>query len=148
LIELFPSRSISRRDRDEFNRLIDMEYDRVRDFLILHYHSTTRSDSEFWNHVRTMEVPDSLKEKLELFAESGRVAHYVNGPFLEASWLAVLLGQGATPKRWDPRADSLDPREVGAAMDRLRGAIVATAERMPDHASFIQQRNAACEVAQ
>jgi tryptophan halogenase len=148
LIELFPSRSISPRDRDEFNRLIDMEYDRVRDFLILHYHSTTRSDSEFWNHVRTMEVPDSLKEKLELFAESGRVAHYVNGPFLEASWLAVLLGQGATPKRWDPRADSLDPREVGAAMDRLRGAIVATAERMPDHASFIQQRNAACEVAQ
>src|SRR5678815_5725268 len=53
LVELFPERDISPLDRDEFNRLIDMEYDRIRDFLILHYHATTRDDSPFWDHVRT-----------------------------------------------------------------------------------------------
>ena len=148
LIELFPKRNISPPDRDEYNRLMDIEYDRVRDFLILHYHSTTRSDSDFWNHVRTMDVPDTLQEKIDLFRETGRVARYVNGPFLEASWIAVLLGQGVMPKRWDPRADGFDPREIGNAMDGLRRAIAATAEQMPQHGDFIARRNAAIPVQQ
>jgi tryptophan halogenase len=142
LVELFPERRVADADRDEFNRLMDVEYDRVRDFLILHYHSTTRDDSDFWNHVRTMDVPDSLEEKIELFAQTGRVAHYINGPFLEPSWIAVFLGQGVYPKRWDPRANAFDPRQVAASMDRLRAGIAATAEQMPDHSSFILQRNA------
>ena len=148
LIELFPDRRIRASDRDEFNRLIDIEYDRVRDFLILHYHSTTRDDSDFWNHVRTMRVPDSLHEKIELFRETGRVARYVNGPFLEASWIAVLLGQGVMPKRWDPRADAYDPSEIGRSMDQLRSAIAAAAEQMPDHSEFIMRRNADIAAAQ
>ena len=142
LVELFPERRISDADRDEFNRLIDMEYDRVRDFLILHYHATTRDDSDFWNHVRTMAVPDTLHEKIELFVETGRVARYVNGPFLEASWLAVLLGQRVMPRRWDPRADAIDPAELGERMERLRRGIAAAAAQMPDHAEFIVRRNA------
>jgi tryptophan halogenase len=148
LVELFPERLVSDADRDEFNRLMDVEYDRVRDFLILHYHSTTRDDSDFWNHVRTMAVPDSLEEKIELFAQTGRVAHYTNGPFLEPSWIAVFLGQGVYPQRWDPRANAFDPREVAAAMDRLRAGIAATAEQMPDHSSFILERNANIAAAQ
>jgi tryptophan halogenase len=142
LVELFPEKQIADADRDEFNRLMDNEYDRVRDFLILHYHATERDDSSFWNHVRTMEVPDTLKEKLELFVESGRVARYTTGPFLEASWLAVLLGQRVMPKRWDPRANTMDGRELGQAMDRLRAGIAATAAKMPDHQEFIVRRNA------
>ena len=142
LVELFPERRVSDSDRDEFNRLMDMEYDRVRDFLILHYHATTRDDSDFWNHVRTMKVPDTLHEKIELFVETGRVARYVNGPFLEASWLAVLLGQRVMPRRWDPRADAIDPNELEERMERLRRGIAVTAERMPDHSEFIVRRNA------
>src|SRR3546814_18631554 len=70
LIELFPQDGrIDTRDRDEFNRLVDMEYDRIRDFLILHYHATVRDDAPFWNHVRTMTVPDTLAGKMELRRE-------------------------------------------------------------------------------
>jgi tryptophan halogenase len=148
LIELFPQKQVSDADRDEWNRLMDIEYDRVRDFLILHYHSTTRDDSDFWNHVRTMAVPDSLHEKIELFTQTGRVARYVNGPFLEPSWLAVFLGQGIYPRHWDPRADAFDPRELSAAMDRLRAGIAATADKMPDHKEFIVERNADIVAAQ
>ena len=142
LVELFPERRIADADRDEFNRLMDIEYDRVRDFLILHYHATTRDDSSFWNHVRTMEVPDSLRDKIALFEETGRVARYTNGPFLEPSWLAVFLGQGVVPRRWDPRADAFDPDEVARGMDALRADIAALAGRMPEHGEFIVRRNA------
>jgi tryptophan 7-halogenase len=148
LIELFPVEGrIEEADRREFNRMVDLEYDRIRDFLILHYHATTRDDSDFWNHVRTMEVPDSLGEKIELWRRAGRVARYTQGLFLEPSWIAVYVGQGLLPEGWDQRADQLDGPALAGAMDRLRGRIADAVRAMPDHREFISRRNAAIEAA-
>jgi tryptophan halogenase len=138
LIELFPMDGrIDPRDRDEFNRLVDMEYDRVRDFLILHFHATTRDDSEFWNHVRTMAVPDTLAEKLELWREAGRIEKYSDGLFYDASWIAVYLGQGVMPERHDARAQLPDPAQVQRAMGVLRDAITSEVAAMPGHREFL-----------
>ena len=78
-------------DRDEFNRLVDHEYDRIRDFLILHYKATERDGSPFWQYTRAMEVPDTLKEKVELFRRRGRVVKHREGIFLDGSWVGVLM---------------------------------------------------------
>lgn len=138
LIELFPAGGgIDARDRDEFNRLVDMEYDRVRDFLILHYHATTRDDAPFWDHVRTMRVPDSLADKLELWRRAARVERYADGLFYDASWIAVYVGQGMLPDRHDPRAALADPVRVKAALDRLRQAIAGEVAAMPEHGAFL-----------
>ena len=140
LIDLFPIGRTSDADRAEFNHMVDMEYDRIRDFLILHYHATTRDDSPFWDHVRTMRVPDSLREKMELWREAGRVAKYSHGLFFEPSWIAVYVGQGLVPRHWDPRADAIDSGTLAAAVDRLRGQIAQTVEAMPDHAAYLGRR--------
>ncbi len=153
LIELFPlglgdggsgeaPGAINPRDRDEFNRLVDMEYDRVRDFLILHYHATTRDDSDFWNHVRTMEVPDSLADKLELWRRAGRIEKYSDGLFYDASWIAVYIGQGLLPERHDARAAQVDPARVKAALDRLRSAVRSEVEAMPSHEVYLRSEAA------
>ncbi len=139
LIELFPADGqIDPRDRAEFNRLVDMEYDRVRDFLILHYHATTRDDSDFWNHVRTMTVPNSLAGKLELWRNAARIEKYSDGLFYDASWIAVYVGQGMLPQRHDGRASLPDPARIASALDRLRGAISAEVAAMPDHAAYLK----------
>ncbi|HEY0413916.1 MAG TPA: tryptophan halogenase family protein [Allosphingosinicella sp.] len=143
LIELFPTGRVAEADRAEFNRMVDLEYDRIRDFLILHYHATTRDDSSFWNHVRTMDVPDSLREKMELWRHAGRVEKYTQGLFLEPSWIAVYVGQNIVPEAWDQRADAFEPAALGAAMDRLRGQVEQAVRAMPDHGEFIARRNAA-----
>ncbi|HZF95392.1 MAG TPA: tryptophan halogenase family protein [Allosphingosinicella sp.] len=144
LVELFPAGGrIEDADRQEFNRTVDLEYDRIRDFLILHYHATTRTDSSFWNHVRTMEVPGSLREKMELWRRSGRVAKYTQGLFLEPSWIAVYVGQGIVPQGWDERADLPDEAALARAMATLKGQIAGAVEKMPDHGAFIAGRNAA-----
>ena len=122
-----------------------MEYDRVRDFLILHYHATTRDDSDFWNHVRTMTVPDSLHEKMDLWRRSARVAKYSQGLFFEPSWVAVYIGQGIIPDGWDERADLPSADQLDAAMDRVREQVRASVAPMPDHAQFIRQRHASIE---
>jgi len=138
LIELFPIDGlIDPRDRDEFNRLVDMEYDRVRDFLILHFHATTRDDSEFWNHVRTMQVPATLAEKMALWRETGRVEKYSDGLFYDASWIAVYIGQGVWPERHDPRAQLPQPAQVMRAMEGLRDAIAREVAAMPGHRAFL-----------
>ncbi len=137
LIDHFPDRTVTDADRDGFNTLVDAEYDRIRDFLILHYHATTRDDSPFWDHVRTMTIPDSLSEKIALWRNTAQVSRYAHGLFLEPSWIAVYLGQGIVPDGWDPRADLTD----AAALDRALGAfereVAGLVAAMPDHAAYL-----------
>ena len=139
LIEIFPERHPSDADRDEFNRIIDLEYDRIRDFLILHYHATTRDDSPFWNYVRTMPIPDSLAEKMELWRRRARVVKYREGVFLDASWIAVYLGQGIVPQGWDPRADIAATPELTQAVAALRAEIAHDVAARPDHRDFLDR---------
>ena len=138
LVELFPEREISPLDRDEFNRLIDLEYDRIRDFLILHYHATQRDDTPFWDYVRTMHVPDTLKEKMELFRRRGRIVKYREGVFLDASWIAVYIGQRIIPESYDMRAGLVPKTQLADAMKALRERIRTAAETMPEHRQHIE----------
>ena len=137
LVDLFPGRTIDASDRDEFNRVVDLEYDRIRDFIILHYHATTRTDAPFWNYVRTMPIPDSLETKLDLFRRRGRVVRYRQGVFLEPSWLAVYLGQRVRPAGHDQRADAVPDAALAGAFARLRGQTAAAAAAMPDHRAYL-----------
>jgi len=140
LVELFPQqKQVSALDRDEFNRLIDLEYDRIRDFLILHYHATERSGLPFWDYVRTMQVPDTLHQKLELFRRRGRIAKYREGVFLDASWIAVYIGQRVVPQGHDMRADLPSTDVLARRMEALRLEIRAKAAALPDHRSYIER---------
>lgn len=138
LIELFPTSSNCDIERDEYNRILDNEFIRVRDFLILHYHATERDDSEFWNHVRTMDIPSSLREKINLFEARGRVAEYSQGLFLEPSWLAVYFGQRVIPFAYDQRVDEFNTEKLRKQLLKLRAEISSAADEMPSHSDFIQ----------
>ena len=147
LVELFPLDVICDDDRIAFNTAVDMEYDRIRDFLILHYKATTRNDSSFWDHVRTMDVPDTLATKLDLWQSGARIAQYQHGLFLEPSWVAVCLGQGIVPASYDPRADQLSGGSLTAAFSALRAEISAAVSLMPGHGQALQSLNRATAVA-
>jgi len=138
LIELFPGREMDPTDADEFNRVMDMEYDRIRDFLVLHYKATQRDDTPFWDHCRTMAVPDSLAERMALFEEKGVVAKYRDGLFLEPSWLAVYMGQRLEPRTWDPLSERLPAESLVPAMETLRRSVEQTASAMPAHDAFVR----------
>jgi len=89
----------------------------IRDFIILHYKVTDRSDSDFWNQCRTMDVPASLQHRIDLFRESGRVFRAPNELFLENSWIQVMLGQGITPSQHHPIADLMPDRELNGFLE-------------------------------
>jgi tryptophan halogenase len=139
LVELFPDRGFDPVNETEFNRIMAIEYERVRDFIILHYHSTEREDTPFWNYCRTMQVPDSLAYRLELFRERGVVAQYREGMFLDASWLAVFLGQHVVPRHYDPSSDRLLEGELEHCLAGIRGEYARAAATMPPHDVFLRQ---------
>ncbi|HVJ01684.1 MAG TPA: tryptophan halogenase family protein [Sphingomonas sp.] len=139
LMALFPDRGFSGIEIDEYNRWLVEEYEHIRDFIILHYHATERSDSDFWNHCRTMDIPDSLAARIPLWREKGRIFRAHNSLFTEESWIAVLLGQNIVPRAADPLVAMLPAEETVRFMSHMRDIIARTAEAMPRHEDYIAQ---------
>jgi tryptophan 7-halogenase len=137
LIEMFPDRSFDPTLIDEYNRVSLAEFERIRDFLILHYHATERDNTPLWNYCRTMRIPESLQHKIDVFRSFGRVALYAEESFLEPSWLAIFLGQFVYPKRYDPIIDNIELERLKRGMQQRRMAVRKIAEAMPAHRDFI-----------
>jgi tryptophan 7-halogenase len=139
LIALISLDGITQAQEDAFNRLTGKEYARIRDFLILHYNSTTRSDSEFWNYCRTMPVPDSLTEKVELFRMNGQIFREDDELFTETSWAAVMMGQGIAMGGHNAMADGLNGSATAQEMDAIEQSIRYVVQHMPDHGDYLKQ---------
>jgi tryptophan halogenase len=137
LLPLFPTRRHDQRLIDEFNLRMDVEYERIRDFLILHYHLNNRDDTELWRYCRSMDIPASLERKMQLFRHSGVIENYKDGLFSPPSWLAVYLGQGLIPDHYNPVADAPPLDRLLDSLDELRTDIRDGVEEMPRHASFL-----------
>ncbi len=143
ILAFFPHAGFDAADIAEYNEQTRFEYERIRDFIVLHYHATERSDTDFWNHVRTMSVPDTLRHKIELFRSNGRIFREGQELFAELSWLQVMVGQRILPRGWHPFA-SLPPRAEVEDLVRNVGQVIAKCVQvMPTQAEFIAAECAA-----
>ena len=84
-----------------------------------------------------MDIPDTLRGKLDLFRNRALVFRMDDELFLEPSWSAVLMGQGVSPRSYDPLADATDSATLEHALKNMRDTVRRTAESMPTHAEFI-----------
>jgi tryptophan halogenase len=143
LLTYFPAPGFEPEDTEAYNRVMNQEYDWVRDFIILHYKATERKDSPFWNYCREMEVPQSLTERMNLFRSHGRVHREGNELFTKVSWLQVMHGQRIHPKAYHPLTDLLSEDEIQKYLEEVEGVINACVKVMPTHAEFIAKNCAA-----
>jgi tryptophan halogenase len=147
LLELFPDRDCAPELANEFNRLMGIRYESVRDFIVMHYKLTRRDDTPFWRYCANMAIPDSLHHQIELFRATGRVAIIDRAGFAEPSYVAMMMGLGVTPKRYDPLADRVDIRAAHGHFAELRDMIAQTVARMPDHGAYAASQAAALRAA-
>jgi tryptophan 7-halogenase len=138
LLEFFPQAQSESVARQEFNRAISLEYQLIRDFLILHYHLTQRDDTAFWRYCRTMDIPESLQRKMALFKQTAHIEEYQQGLFMPPSWLAVYLGQGCVPEHYDPRLEAMSIKEGAAGLAAMKNAIDQSVATMPEAADFLR----------
>ncbi|NNC59891.1 MAG: tryptophan 7-halogenase [Erythrobacter sp.] len=139
LISMLSLDGITDAQRDTFNRLTEREYARIRDFLILHYKATERTDSEFWNYCRTMSVPDTLTQKIELFQANGQIFREEDELFTETSWAAVMMGQRIAMRGHNAIADTLEPTKTRTELDEMEKSIRFAVEQMPGHEQFLKK---------
>lgn len=137
LIRLFPDGGFDQANIDEFNRQTDFEYERVRDFIILHYKATERDDTPFWRYCRDMEVPATLQRKMDLFRANGRIFREDEELFSEESWIQVMLGQGIIPQGYDPLVDVRSEVEIAQYLGNVENVIGKCVNVMPSHADFV-----------
>ncbi len=136
LLKFLPNGTINAVDVSAYNSQTIFEWERVRDFIILHYHANSRPEP-FWRDCATMAVPDSLTEKLELFRANGRISRFNEELFAEPGWLQVMVGQGVIPDGYHPFADNQSPAEVKELLALLRRSVAKQVADMPSHEAFI-----------
>ncbi|HET6942655.1 MAG TPA: tryptophan halogenase family protein, partial [Sphingomicrobium sp.] len=141
LLKLIPNRGQTGDPRlpAEFNRLFAMHYDRIRDFLVLHYIANDRSGEPLWDYLRSMPLPDTLAHKIDLFRSRGTPPNYELGLFSKDSWLAVLAGQGIEPEAYDRLADGHSPDRLAQKLADLEQRLEECVASNPSHASFVAE---------
>lgn len=143
LINLWPGRGCNSGEIAYYNQLMTTDYQRLRDFIVLHYSATQRRDTEFWRHIGNMDIPDTLASKLDIFRGSGRIIAAPDDLFTPHSWLAVMLGQGIKPRHYDALVDRIPEHALIQNMQHLKDAISRTAASLPLHREYLRRYCAA-----
>jgi tryptophan halogenase len=143
LIDLFPDRRWSAVDRDEYNRQSRFDYERIRDFIILHYHLNQRTDSAYWKECANMAIPDTLRHKMAMYRSHGRVVRVDNELFSEVGWIQVFEGQNMPIDGYHPLADTQSEADIAEYLDSVRDVIAKCVNVMPSHDEYIAKTCAA-----
>ena len=124
---------------EQYNREVKLEAETIRDFIILHYHLTSRDDSPFWDHYRAMEIPESLAHRMAIFKENGYAWLDDVGLFRVDSWVQVMMGQGITPEQHHKGSCVLPTEGLKEQMTALRKRVANAVAQLPQHSEFIKK---------
>jgi len=138
LVALMPDRDFAPALVKEYNAQFDFEMARVRDFIIAHYRLTPRTEP-MWDMLRNLSIPDSLQDRLDVFAASGRVFKVKDELFAEESWIQALIGQGLIPAAHDPFVDLESEARIVQYLNDIRSVIAKCVALMPRHADYVAE---------
>ncbi|MED5355244.1 MAG: tryptophan halogenase family protein [Pseudomonadota bacterium] len=137
LLLMFPDLSIEESTVREYNTKMRSEAEHIRDFIVLHYALNERHGDPFWDHCRNMELPDSLKHRMELFERSARVFKPQDDVFAENSWVQVMMGQGLTPQGYHNIAQAMSSEQMTAFLKGIQHEVAQTVAKLPQHGAFV-----------
>lgn len=115
----------------EFNRLTKIEYERIRDFIVLHYFKSGRRESEFWRQVSSLAPPDALAYKIEVYQQTAKVVLLEGESFLEPSWLSLYFGLNVQAQSYKLLADSYPLDKIQQTLAARRADIKKLVGLMP-----------------
>jgi len=146
LLSLFPREGFDPVLSGRYNAQLKFDTERIRDFLILHYHATEREDTPFWQQCRHMSVPPSLQDNIDLFADSGRFFRNAEELFAEISWVQVMIGQGIVPRSWHPLVEQVPDDDLYRFVADVGRLMAQCVDAMPSHQAFIDRHCAIAKV--
>ncbi|MEJ2457127.1 MAG: tryptophan 7-halogenase [Novosphingobium sp.] len=131
LLSLFPRVGCEPLLAEQYNRIFAREMEDVRDFLIMHYHFTAGRSEPMWRHCQSTAMPDALAYRIAQFEASGRIMLTNEALFRDASWFAVMTGQGIRASDYGPMLDAMPEVENLRHLEAVRAAVRQSSERIP-----------------
>lgn len=138
-MQTFPFDGVTESAMEQFNATCRLELERIRDFIILHYKVTGRSDTPFWRDRQQQAIPDTLAHRLQLFEETGQIHQAEADLFQISSWLQVMLGQGIQPKSHHHLARAMSDDKLQGMFKDLEINIARMVDSMPSHKAFVDR---------
>ncbi|MDF3013372.1 MAG: tryptophan halogenase [Cellvibrio sp.] len=139
LLTFFPDMSFDQAMINEVNRRHQHEMERIRDFIVLHYKLTQRTDTEFWRYCQAMEIPESLAHKIDLFKSSGYLLQHEPEAFEKSSWLSIYNGFGIIPERTDNRIDHFNDADIANQLAKIKHTLDQAGRNAISHGEFIRR---------
>lgn len=143
LLEHFPNLGFTQSNINSYNGELIQEMERIRDFIVLHYCLTERTDTPFWQYCRSMALPDSLADRIELYRRTGRIRVKPGELFTDLSWFYIFEGLGVRPETYDPLLDVVTLPQLRDILSSMATATDAAARAAPSHDSHFAAGSAA-----
>jgi tryptophan 7-halogenase len=137
-IKHFPDNNFDTDNEQTFNKKIDTDYLEIRDFIILHYCTSGRDDTDFWQWCQTMPVPESLSDKLRIFRRRGQIEFIPGQLFTNDSWYSILEGMKIRPNTYHPLIGGFHRQDLANTLINNVKNIHETVLKMPNHFDYIQ----------
>jgi tryptophan halogenase len=145
LLDHFPDKTFDQANIDSYNGQLIEEIEQIRDFIVLHYCATQRTDTPFWEYCRTMAIPESLSQRIELYRRTGRIPRGNGELFTNLSWFYIYQGLGVRPQRYDPLMDVVGVGQLREILGGLAQATAAAVRAAPSHDSYFPQAPVSAE---
>jgi tryptophan halogenase len=139
LMQLFPFNGVTQSFIAQYNKEAQLESEKIRDFIVLHYKATQRDDSAFWRDCANMPIPDSLAHRIEMFRQSAHAYQGEGELFRVDSWSQVMLGQGIKPEHYHPVTRTMSDQDLQRLLTGLKASIGQSVAKLPGHQEFIDR---------
>jgi tryptophan halogenase len=142
LLEHYPDKDFDQTNIDSYNDEVICQNERVRDFVVLHYCLTQRDDTPFWRYCRSMAIPDSLRQRIDLYRRTGRIRWRAGELFTDLSWFYIFEGLGVRPDSYDPLLDVVTVSQLQECLAAMADSTAGVAKTAPTHDSYFAARAA------
>jgi len=129
--------------QERFNALMNAHFEGIRDYIVTHYKTNTRTDTEYWRaNAANLNLSDDLKKLYSLWMTGKSIVPGVRQQLIGRgypvfSWFALMAGMGVFPDRKDLRPPTA--QEARYRMEEIDNLIGRSAANYPDHKSTLAQ---------
>jgi tryptophan 6-halogenase len=126
-----------------FNALMNAHFEGIRDYIVTHYKTNTRTDTEYWRaNAANLNLSDELKKLYSLWMNGKSIVPAIRQQLIGRgypvfSWYALMAGMGVFPDAPQLRAPSAT--EARYSLEEIDNLIQRSAANYPDHKSTLAQ---------
>jgi 2-polyprenyl-6-methoxyphenol hydroxylase-like FAD-dependent oxidoreductase len=136
-VEFLEQGDLSEAAHDRFNQRVNDHFEGTRDYIVTHYKTNTRRDTEYWRaNAANLNLSDDLKKLLSAWMAGKSIVPGVRQQVIGKgypvfSWYSIMAGMGIFPDPEDLRPPT--PQESRYRITEVDNLFDRSSANFPDH---------------